>query len=386
MRTPIAAAILSAVLIAAPMPLHAASVTIAATYKADVMSTVDGGVDRRVVALDNLDIVADFEFAPPLGLDHFTMQAHALNNLGKAPNDHAGTLQGVNNIEVGQNRVKLYQLWADIGFLDDQASLRAGLYDLNSEFYQTPASGVLIAPAFGIGSELASTGPNGPSIFPSTALTVRLRVQRDEFYVQTAVLNAMAGTIGDDQGVALSGRDGALGVAEAGIEGPKTKFGIGVWGYSKRQPSIVAPGLADNGRTARSHGVYALGQSRLAGGETGRNLHGFVRGGISDGKTTPFSGGIQAGLLAQGIRGGDEDSALTIGANAAFLSSRYRVPGSGLSRAEIGLEISYRDRLIGPLMIQPDIQYIINAGGDRRRNALVVGMRFQIDFDLLSSK
>ena len=97
-----------------------------------------------------------------------------LNNSGGAPNDVAGTLQGVDNIEVRTPRLRLFELWLEQSL--GPASVRAGLYNLNSEFYADDAAGQLLAPAFGIGSELAATGPNGPSIFPSTALGVRLNV------------------------------------------------------------------------------------------------------------------------------------------------------------------------------------------------------------------
>ena len=80
----------------------------------------------------------------------------------------------MNNIEVAETRFKVYEAWIEQGFGDGRVSLRAGLYDLNSEFYTNDAAGALIAPPFGIGSELSATGPNGPSIFPSTALAVRL--------------------------------------------------------------------------------------------------------------------------------------------------------------------------------------------------------------------
>ena len=51
---------------------------------------------------------------------------------------------------------------------------------------------------FGVGSELAATGVNGPAIFPSTALAVRLRVTTARSYGALAVVNAHAGTIGDE--------------------------------------------------------------------------------------------------------------------------------------------------------------------------------------------
>src|SRR6185436_17136544 len=135
-------------------------------------------------------------------------------------------------------RLRLFELWLEQDFADGRATARAGLYNLNSEFYANEAAGLVIAPAFGIGSELAATGPNGPSIFPSTALGARVNVNFGEAgYARAAVLNANSGVIGDPGGVDWSFGDGVLTIAEAGIEGP-SRLGVGLWRYSERQDDI----------------------------------------------------------------------------------------------------------------------------------------------------
>ncbi len=109
------------------------------------------------------------------------------------PSDDAGTAQGVDNIEVSRQRARLFEAWVQQSFAGDKASVLAGLHNLNSEFYANDSAGLLIAPAFGIGSELAATGPNGPSIFPSTALAARVKwAPREDLYLQAAALNASA--------------------------------------------------------------------------------------------------------------------------------------------------------------------------------------------------
>ncbi|MBK8545802.1 MAG: carbohydrate porin [Caulobacteraceae bacterium] len=119
--------------------------------------------------------------------------------LQEAPNDDIGTLQGVDNIEVERHRARLYEFWIETQL--GPTNVRAGLYDLNSEFYANDSASLLIAPAFGIGSELAATGPNGPSIFPSTALAARFQWTLSESSrLQFAALNATAGVLGDPGG------------------------------------------------------------------------------------------------------------------------------------------------------------------------------------------
>ncbi len=183
---------LGAGLLSQPACAQDSAWTLAATYTADVAGPVSGGVSQAGKFLDNLLIEGDLDLDKALGWTGATAHVSLLNNSGGAPNDIAGTLQGIDNIEVARPRAKIYEAWAQQDF--GRASVRVGIYDLNSEFYTTDAAGQLISPAFGIGSELAATGPNGPSIFPSTALALRFRLTpSDATYVQAAALNANAG-------------------------------------------------------------------------------------------------------------------------------------------------------------------------------------------------
>ena len=173
-------------------------------YTADLTGVVDGGVARRGRLLDNLETGADLDKA--FGWTGATAHMLLLNNCGGLPNDDAGTAQGIENIEVSRQRARLFEAWVQQDFAGAAASVRAGLYDLNSEFYANDSAGLLIAPAFGIGSELAATGANGPSVFPPTALAVRLKWSpREDLYVQAAALNAKAGVLGDPAGDAAIG-------------------------------------------------------------------------------------------------------------------------------------------------------------------------------------
>ena len=128
----------------------------AAEYTADVTGVVSGGAARAGRYLDNLSVSLDGDLERAWGWRGARLHLSGLYNGGGEPNALAGTLQGVDNIEVSAQGARLYEAWIeqDLGW----GSLLGGLYDLNSEFYATEASGLLLAPPFGIGSELASTG------------------------------------------------------------------------------------------------------------------------------------------------------------------------------------------------------------------------------------
>lgn len=370
---------------AATPALAGETLTLKLDYMADVAGVVRGGAAHKARVLDNLKLSADVDLEKALGWSGATFHVSALNNSGATPNDDAGTLQGVDNIEVSQQRARLFEAFVEQSFGGGKGSALVGLYDVNSEFYANESAGLLIAPAFGIGSELAATGPNGPSIFPSTALSARVRWTTESGgYVQGAVINAHAGVPGDPGGADLSFGDGVLTLGEAGWTGAG-KLAVGGWAYSKRQDDWRDVTAAGDPVQRRAYGAYALAERRIKGGEDepGR-ITAFARVGISDGLTSPFRGGWQAGVLIEQPVAARPASQASFGINQAFLSRRERANGwdAGLdtSRTETALEATYADTF-GPITLQPDLQYVIRPAGNRdSRNALVATLRVKVGF------
>lgn len=358
------------------------ALTVEAVWTGDIIGPVSGGLEQKAELLDNIDIIADLDLGKAIGWNGATLHGYLLSNNGGIPNDNAGTLQGIDNIEVARQGARLYELWLEAP-LGDRTSVRAGLYDLNSEFYANDSAGLLINPSFGIGSELAATGPNGPSIFPSTALAVRLNHVWDGGYVRGAVLNAHAGVPGDPGGVDLEFEDGALVIAEAGLTG-NLRLSVGAWRYSDDQDDIrdVTPGGDPVRRTAQ--GIYVSGERVLAGDETSTQATGFFRAGVSDGDTSPFKGGWQAGVLVERVLKDRPDSAFSIGVQQAYLSSKMRANmiGGGIdaSKAETGFEVTWSDRLNDRITLQPDLQIILDPGGESGADPVVVlGLRVTVE-------
>jgi carbohydrate-selective porin OprB len=91
---------------------------------------------------------------------------------------------GITNLEGGVRAGGTYtgsfnlQLTADEkNLLDNQFSVLAGLYELNSEFYRLQSAGLFLNSSFGIGPEFSQSGLEGPSIFPSTSYMSSQRMQ-----------------------------------------------------------------------------------------------------------------------------------------------------------------------------------------------------------------
>jgi porin len=363
------------------------SVELAGRYVVDTVYVAKGAEADRAFVLHDAELSAHFDFDRWIGVSGLTGGVHLLATAGGAPNDAAGTLQGINNIEVSAHRAKLYEAWLEQTL--GGASLRIGLTDLNADFYQSDSAGLLIEPAFGIGSELAATGPNGPSIFPSTALTARLAVKIGETgYARAAVVDAKSGVLGDPNGVDFSLRDGALVIAEAGT----TAFGklaIGAWRYTRRQDDVHAITLAGDPVKRIAAGAYLLADHQIAGGE-GHAVNLFLRAGISEGQTTPFRGGFQTGVLVEAPIAGRPDGQLSFGVQHGLLSRGYRDlfadAGARAAPAEWGVELTYADRLASFLTVQPDLQYIRRAFGEGKGRATVVlGLRLIAEFSTVSA-
>ncbi|MBB4098968.1 carbohydrate porin [Sphingomonas kyeonggiensis] len=358
---------------------------IGATYRADLAGVAADGRKMRSFGLDDLNIEANGDLERLVGWKGASFHVDVLNNLGDRPNDVAGTLQGVDNIEVASPKLRLYELWLEQK-VGAATTLRAGLYDLNSEFYASDASGLLIAPAFGVGSEIAATGPNGPSIFPTTALAVRVE-QRfgGAGFARVAVLNATAGALGDDRGSALDFHHGALLIGEAGVEKDGNKLAVGAWGYSQKQDDIVETDGAGDPIRRKARGAYVIAEKALGDQDGPFATSLFVRAGISDGKTTPYKGGWQAGVLAAHVVPGRDDSQVSIGVNQAYLSKGYRdlLRGDGIhtAAAENAVEFTFSDKITKFLTLQPDLQFIWNRGGDAdARRVTVAILRATLEF------
>lgn len=362
-----------------------APVDLSAVVTVDVASVIAGNGDDRLRMLTNVDVLADLDLAALIGWEGARAFFYVLDNRGAQLNEAAATLQGVDNIEVPSEGLRLFEAWIEQD-LGGGANLRAGLYDLNSEFYANESAGILLSPSFGIGSELAATGPNGPSIFPSSALATRLYVPvgGGGGFLRAAVVNARARTIGDSGGVDLSFRDGVLLIAEVGKGKGPLRGSVGVWRYSRNPQDIYEKGLDGEPLRKPAQGAYVVVEGDLLSGEK-RQLTAFLRAGLADPHTTPFAGGFQAGLLLAPALTLRPDSQLSIGLQHAWTSDHLRdqfsVDGIDPALGETGLELTYADNLTEWLAVQPDLQWIRNPGGDRAaRDAVVVMLRVTASF------
>lgn len=359
-------------------PIHAVEGLEFSAYGAvDLISIPQGGTSRRGYELDKLSLTMDNDFEKLFSWRGGTGSFTLMSTSGGTPNEDADVLEGIDNNEVPSRQTRLFSAWLQQDF--GAAALAVGLMDLNAEFYANPASGLLIAPQYGIGTEMAATGPGGPSIFPQSGLAARLEIHPGkQSYVRVAAFNAEVGDPGDEGGVDTSFESGMLLVAEGGWTAAG-KIAAGAWRYSHRQDDLFDTDISGRPVQRRSQGFYLLGEHALIdGGERGRTLTGFLRAGISDGDTGPLKSSWQTGVLVEHLFAARPDSQLSLAFNRAQLGDKYRASaltgGASLSANETHFELTFSDKVFDHFTYQPDVQYVLDPGGDTARKSVLVVM------------
>jgi porin len=353
-------------------------VLIDVTYVSDIMGVVSGGIKQRARYLNNLDVVAELDLEDMLGWRGAEMHVYGIYNNGQSISALVGDAQMVSSIESGTPAVKLYEAWID-QMLSPELSVRAGLYDLNSEFDVLESASFFVGGAHGMGSDIGMSGSNGPSVFPATGLGARIFYRPGEGWaIRAAVLE---GQPGDPDHPArtvfkLDGDEGALLIGE--VEAPlgDGRLLLGHWRYTATFDRF------DGGQGRGNGGFYLRGETKLAGKGDAR-LDGFFRLGTANRHFNMFDRFASAGVKATGWiedRPQDEVGLAVIG---AFTSPEYR-RAYGAERAEMSAEASYRTPLAPWLSVQPNVQYVRNPSADPTvPDAWVLGLRVEIGFRLL---
>jgi len=362
--------------------LYKKGVNLEAIYKLDVMANTSGGIKSGAAVLDNLDLKLTLDGSKLYSVIGSKVFVYVLSNRGTKPNGkYVGSIQGVDNIEVIQPATRLYEAWISQDIMDGKVSLLVGLHDLNSEFYVTNSSLLFLGPNYGTGGEFSVTGKNGPSIFPTTSLAFRVKLQPNpNFYFQAAIWDAVPGDP-NKQGthITLQKNDGALLVAESGWQLNNDKYALGVWCYTPKFNDFLHEDRKHNA------GAYISLEKQLYKKNDTTNIISFVRAGLANQAVTPVHYAWSAGILYNGVVTGRDSSQLGLGISQIINSNKLRQSiansGGSLKANETSFELTYSDSIRPGIAIQPDVQYIIYPGSTpKAKNAFVLGGRLTLTF------
>ena len=398
MRTRVhAAALCIALLLPVPCPAHGTDgveqplFEMGALYVADALSNVHGGLREGSAWVDYLELAAKVDAGRALDIAGLTLFTSVVRTNPPTFSDrYVGDAMVVSNID-SERALRVLEAWFDWGFeARGTGSVLVGLYDLNSEFDTTESRGLFINSAYGIGQELAQTGRNGPSIYPVTALATRVAWAPSEpWLLKFAVVDGVPGDPGDHHKSRwhLSRSEGALLIGEiTAATGPVAQLSVGHWRYTEEFAG-VRPALEDGEfRFERdNHGTYVTAEFRpRSEPEPGApRWSAFVRAGQANDRVNVFERHVAAGVVAALPWPGTHGSQFGLAASEARLGADYRSlqrqAGADLARYERNVELTWRVPLGEHVVLQPDVQYVVNPGAERRiPNAWVVGVRLEL--------
>ena len=349
-----------------PAGNRADALEVEAAYTADIWHNAGGTADGWRY-LDNLDLRLNADFDRAFGWSGTTGSFSLLYNNGGSLSELTGDSQAVSNIETGVEALRVFEAWIEKE-LDEDTSLLVGLYDLNSEFDALSDTDLFLGSAHGIGTDIAQSGENGPSIFPVSSLAARIdhRVS-DRLTFRAAVLDATPGDPDRPARTAITLEEGILAVGEADVSVGKGRLLIGVWGYGRDQARLDGNGVAT------SSGAYARGELCLDQSTSCRTSV-FGRLGIASKRTNPFAAFASSGLVHR-----PREHILLGLAVAHAKTSADALAAQEVYSSETAVEATIAFQVSDWLTLQPNVQYIIDpalvASG---RDAVALGLRVSI--------
>jgi porin len=351
-------------------------------HKSDVLSNTSGGLKRGTAWMGNTEAVIGFDMEKLAGWDGTSALIHYHVQSGsKFDRDYVGSFMGVDNIETTANTGQFYEAWLQKNLLEDRLSLLAGLYAIDSEFYVTDTSGLFLQPPYGMANDLAQTGQNGPPIFPTGALAIRVKYNYGDYYAQYALTDGVPGDPTNPHGthIQLNKGDGTLSIAEFGYTPqesgkPVNKTALGIWRYTTPGTDLIS------GTPQADKGIYFLAERTLSAkpDSPDQGLSGFVRFGTAsrDVYQADWTGSI--GLTYHGLIAGRDDDDAGIALTYNHASNKYRT-SAGSESNETSVEATYRFQVKSWLALQPVVQFISNPAMDPSlKDAWLVGVRAEI--------
>ena len=390
-------------------------VTLEIVLKADILSNLSGGIKRGTKYMDNWDFKLEADADKLWGWTNTTGYLHVISNHGgKLNRTHVGSFMGVDNIEVNTNTTKLFHAWLERSFFDEKFSILGGLYPIDSEFYVTEATGVFLHPAGGMAAEVAQTGVNGPSIFPTSSFGVRVKWRpTPRLSFQAALVDGVPGNPRNPHGthIRFDRGDGTLAIFEIGLrpaeadlelrepekgvpqepaaKAPEnydsiSKYGVGYWRYTPRFDDLTETDGLGNPLRRVNRGAYFFAEQTVyrEKDDPAQGLALFLRYGVASGDVNTLDRSYSLGLRYRGLLPGRDEDEFGIGLTRGHAGAKFRqAAATPLTTNETALEITYRARVTPWLAIQPTLQRIVHPGHDPALgNAWVGGARFEVAF------
>lgn len=232
-------------------------VRLGAAYTTDLLTVVDGGVQRGGAWLGRADATLEVD-GGLLSLDGAAFFFDVIYTHGP---DFSGTRVGdtqvVSNVQ-GDAILRPYEAWVSVPLGEAGLSAKVGLVDLNTEFDIQSVGAFFLNSSHGIGPDLSQTGISGSSIFPVTSPAILPKWEGKDWSARAGLFNGVTGDPDRPDRLRLPypGQDSALIIAEADVALGPFEAQLGVWADTSCSETIEAaagvpgPGRAKGGRAA----------------------------------------------------------------------------------------------------------------------------------------
>ncbi len=291
---------------------------------------------------------------------YFDLEDHAWQN---PTADLTGDLQGFDKLNTAPY-LQVYELWYQQALFDGRLRLKLGKWDANDDF-SVIDNGLMFLDASDIVSPTILAFPTTPDPMPGAAVYV---TPGRSWYAQLATFYAnrsdVFGDITGHPGSIQPTAHGALFVGETGVRwshGPLPRedgnLKLGAWGHTGTFTRF------DGSRRRGADGYYVILDQTLwrpkGGPEQGRGVRSFVEAGRTQASLSPIDWNAAAGLSWTGPAAARPNDILGFSANYAHVSPRAGLPHSH----ELALEWFYQSPLRGWAVLHPDVQFIVDPGG-----------------------
>ncbi len=394
------------------------------SYDAEVWDNTKGGFESGSLYTGLLDLGLKVDLEKAFGWPGASLSTTWLLLSGKnASDDLVGNFLTISN-NAGFNTLRNYEWWFQQNLLDDQISLRLGQIAADTEFVISDSAALFLNGTFGWPAFMYMNLPEGGPGFPVGTLGMRLAVQPVQWFrFQTAVFQGNVYA----QNVNLHGfrwridsQNGFFFLDEAQFRwnrsaqetGLPGQFKIGAWYHTAkfvepkgsgfvrgnygfyfildqmlyRKPANT-PGYFGGDRADDKSALIGTNGDRVTTGEqkSDQGLSWFGRIAFEPQDRNFIGFYFDAGLTYKGLVPSRNADTLGVAFAYAQLSSGAKQAetdgGSVGVGAEMALEITYQAQITKWLSIQPDLQVIINPGGNQDlNNAVVIGGRVSITF------
>ncbi len=367
-----------------------------ATETLEALGNPTGGTTQGAVVEGALEMDFDADFEKLADVPGLTFHASAfqIHGRGMSASDLNNNILTASGIEA-QRTTRLFELWAQKNFLNDDLSIRAGQLAADAEFMTSDMAALYVNSSFGWPSLTAVNLPGGGPAFPLTTPGVRVRIAGTQpLSFQIGLFNGDPSKDGPNMsGTGFRTDGGALVLAETtyALNGEKDAAGlpgtykIGGWyhdgEFADQRKDDTGLSLADpsSSGNARMHdgdwGLYGVAEQTFwrSSADPAREAGAFLRGLINPDDRNLVGWYLNGGVNLKGFVPGRPDDVFGLGFTHASITDRAtdfdretrafsgtRVP---LRDHESLIEVTYQAPVTPWLTLQPDFQYVIHPGG-----------------------